>query len=204
LFEPLSLRNTEPLIAGSRRFVFQHPTEPGLLVKVLKVEKGKKIPWLGLRRPNEMVRSFHREIREFLRIRAKIAEGPVPIARIYGIAETDLGTGLLVEKIASSEGGLAPSLKQYVRAHGFTPELRRLVLALCEELIGLNIVAGDINTNNLVVQDLPGGSRVVVVDGIGDKTFLPVNSFSPELNRRSHERRFARVLARLQSLDSGH
>jgi hypothetical protein len=150
-----------------------------------------------------MVRSFQREIGEFLRARARIAEGPLPIVRVFGIVDTDLGTGLLVEKVAGRDGGLAPSLKTRVREHGFDRGLEQRLLALRDEVIRCGIVAGDINTSNIVVgSGADGTDRLVIVDGTGDKTFLPVNSWSPFINRRSHRRRFARLMTRLRELDS--
>jgi hypothetical protein len=207
LLEPLALKNSTPLVSGSRRRVFRHPTEPGLLVKVLISELGAEIPLgipgLHIRRPNEMVRSFRREFGEYLRVRAKIPSGPIPIVRVFGVVETDIGTGLVVERISARDGGLAPSLKTHVRKHGFDPELERSLYALRDALIRLDIVAGDINTNNIVVgSDEAGVPRLVVVDGIGDKTFLPINSLSSWMNRLSHQRRFDRVIRRLWELDS--
>jgi hypothetical protein len=207
LFEPLSFKNVKPLVSGSRRRVFRHPSEPGLLVKVLKSELGAEIqlgiPGLHIRRPNEMVRSFRREFGEYLRVRAKMPIGPIPIVRVFGVVETDIGTGLVVECISGRDGGLAPSLKAHVRKRGFEPELERLLYALRDELTRLDIVAGDINTNNIVVgTGEADAERLVIVDGIGDKTFLPVNSLSSYMNRLSHKRRFDRVIRRLRELDS--
>ena len=207
MFVPLSLKNTRPLKQGSRRHVFQHPREPELLVKVLKSEEGKEfslgLPGLRLRRPNEMTRSFQREIGEFLRVRAQIPQGPLPIARVFGIVDTDLGTGLVVEKIAGQDGGLAPSLKVRVRERGFDDGLKHRILTLRDEVIHCGLVTGDINTNNIVIGcGADGADRLVIVDGIGDKTFLPVNSLIPFINRRSLQRRFARMIIRLRELDS--
>jgi hypothetical protein len=192
---------------GSRRYVFQHPHQPELLVKVLKSEEGKEIslglPGLRLQRPNEMTRSFQREIGESLRARAQIPQGPLPIARVFGIVDTDLGTGLLVERIAGHDGGLAPSLRVRVRERGFDDGLEHRILALRDEVIRSGLVTGDVNTNNIVVGcGADGADRLVIVDGIGDKTFLPVNSLIPFINRRSLRRRFARIIVRLRELDS--
>ena len=207
MFTSLSLKNARPLTQGSRRYVFQHPREPELLVKVLKSEEGKEIslglPGVRLQRPNEMTRSFQREIGEFLRVRTQIPQGPLPIARVFGIVDTDLGTGLLVEKIAGHDGGLATSIKARVLERGFDDNLKHRILTLPDEVIRCGLVTGDINSNNIVVGcGADGADRLVIVDGIGDKTFLPVKSLIPFINRRSLRRRFARMIIRLRELDS--
>lgn len=204
----LVLKDAEPLVQGSRRLVFQHPYDEALLVKVMKSEAGREhavsgLPWLPYRRANEMRRSYMREIGEYLRVRAKFEHEPLPIAKVFGLAETDRGMGIIVEKVCGADGALAQSLKARVHQQGFTGDMEARILALRDEVMRHDVVAGDINTNNIVWRfDSIAGERPVIVDGIGDKTFIPVNSLSRFVNRRSLMRRFRRVIARLKQIDA--
>lgn len=207
-FGVLSLRDTEPLIEGARRRVYQHPGHERLLIKVLQPAEAtfastQKVP-LRIRRRYGIYRTYTRQIDEYIRLRARLRDEDLPIERFFGVVDTDFGLGLVVEKVVDRAGRLAPTLDALVTRHGLSPGLEERILRLRDEVLRLGIITGDLHGGNIVAgHDAARGDRLVIVDGIGTKTFIPVNSLSRYINRRSNLRHFDHVLRRLKVKDAG-
>jgi hypothetical protein len=64
-------------------------------------------------------------------------------------------------------------------------------------------VFGDVSANNIVAADnAEHGRRLVIIDGLSDQLWLPVNSMSRWFNRVYCDRRFARMLRELEAVDA--
>src|ERR1700742_1862307 len=126
----LELSSTEPLAVGHLRHVFQHPENPAYLVKVMRADavsarivKGrwyKRLP-----RTREYI-GYVRELKEYIASQARAESRNAPIARMIGLVDTDLGLGLVAEKVCGPDGKLARTLAAlYAEHHGFDETLER-------------------------------------------------------------------------------
>ncbi|PJI52397.1 hypothetical protein CTI14_42905, partial [Methylobacterium radiotolerans] len=73
------------------------------------------------------------------------------MARIFGLVLTSKGLGLVVERIVDAHGNLAPTLKEVVARHGFSPELRHRVHDFIMALIDAHVIFNDVSASNIVV-----------------------------------------------------
>lgn len=212
----LRLKQTQPIISGSNRHVFQHPDNEGWLVKVIRTDflgnhlesgtgkytKNKRGRSYTFQRRHGVYTSFIRELDEYFAVRARHKEHIPYIQQVFGIVETDFGLGLVVEKLRGRDGRLASTLISLVRSHGFTGEIRAKFNEYIDAIVRHNIITTDFNPRNIVYGiDEKHGERLVLVDGLGEKALIPVNKFSRYINRRSNLRRSLRAIRLLERLD---
>jgi hypothetical protein len=138
----------------------------------------------------------HREIAEFLAFQSKRKNRTVhwPIAKLYGFVETGIGLGLITERLAGPDGGLAPTLSALVLTVRFSPGHEAALRAFFQQLDGCHICMSDLNPRNLVfVGAADGDGRFVAIDGLGCTTFIPLQDWFPSINARRNRRRSAKI-----------
>src|SRR5690606_17668348 len=140
--------HAQVLAKGADRYVFQHPHEPSLLVKVINMEA--YTAYLERRPFKRFYKQFQRdsayrvyldELSEYVTT-TTMPSGVwnVPMARVVGLAQTTLGLGQLVEKITDDDGELAPSLAQVFAREGISPALSAQLDAFFADLIDAHVV----------------------------------------------------------------
>jgi hypothetical protein len=198
----LSLRHATPIATGHLRAVYAHPAQPDWLVKVMlpeAVANWQRAPWYQRLARTGPYRGFVREFKEYLASR-HAADGPSPIARVVGLAPTDLGEGLLVEKVCGPEGALAPTLDAWVRRDGFTTQVQAALDEFLAAMLRHNVIAGDLHAWNVVYGSDPwGGPRLVMIDGFGEKNTIPHCSMNRRHNAQRTRHKFQRMLARTRA-----
>lgn len=174
------------------------------MVKVVRPDRleskwGAGGRWYRRRSRLRQYTGFLRELGEYLALRARCPAGELPLARVVGLVDTDLGLGLgLVAELIELDGQPAPSLTRLVAERGFGAELRSAVEELVARVFDCNIVVTDLRPENLLARRHPDGRlQLVLVDGFGDKTIIPRLAISPWLNRRNTRRRALRLLRQL-------
>ena len=202
----LTLSSVEPIAVGHLRSVYQHPLHANELIKVMRsdaVEKRWNAPGRWAKR---LPRTRHyvqylRELREFIVARARAPEVDVPIARMIGVVDTDLGLGLVSEKVVDESGALAPTLAAVYAKRGFTPELDAALAKFSLDLLAANVIVGDMHAWNIVLgSDSRGGPRLVMIDGFGEKHAIPVSSMSRTINRYRTKRLLKRMVEQVKKL----
>jgi hypothetical protein len=200
----LMLRDTVPIARGHKSFVFQHPTDPELLVKVMQpdvVEErwgSSNRPWYKASRRYGQYMSLRREISEYLAAAVKFPGGVPVLQKLVGLVDTDYGVGVVVEKLVGRDGGLAPTLSTVARQSGVTPELLQKVEQFKNELIKYNIVIGKLHAHNLVLAVRGEEERFVVIDGYGETALIPIHTWSARINAAHTESRIGRLVRKLQ------
>ena len=206
----LALRTAVPLARGTRRDVYQHPVDADLLVKVagqgrpvLAREFGRQFSsWrrrLGLGRLGVRA-EFRRELREIAALRSRLPALPDCIAAIHGVVETDLGPGIVVQKIRSRDGGLAPTLGAQLRRAGLDEARRRQILRAGDCITRSGVRLSNLALHNIVVApDAAHGERLVLIDCVGEKTLVPVQRLCPWYRRHLTAKRLRRLLRRAES-----
>lgn len=203
----IQLGDAQPLASGRYRYVFQHPEHGDRLVKVFRANTPASPgvwyrPW-GSGADNKTLR---RELKEYASLKRKNLHDVTFIQRFFGEVETDKGPGIVVEKLRGKDGGLAPTVMQLVQRQGFTRELRNRMLELRDDVIAHNIIFTDVSGSNIVLAQDHHGERLVIIDGLGDRLWLPVNSMFAKvnhLNRRRHFQRAFEVLERSKPAAGG-
>ena len=206
----LELKQLKPLAAGSTRLVFQHPSKPDLLVKVVRPERvGKRFadrlrPGTRLRVTQRRARQYIyylREINEHLAMHARSEPDAYALTTLHGFAETDMGLGLVTRAVFDRDGRYAPTLAALIRQQRFTAAAQRNLETFIEQIKRSDILVFDLNATNIVYgHDTAHGDHFVLIDGIGEKTLIPVKAVSRLLNRYSkwkHIRRLREEIARL-------
>ncbi|SLN19859.1 hypothetical protein TRL7639_00467 [Falsiruegeria litorea R37] len=188
----LDLTNMQVLKISRNHKIFDHPDRLGMLLKVRRDTPKKKF----FRRPAEIrfgnLRQWNREAAEYL---SAMNRGCVEIKRLagfFGFAMTTEGPALVVEKLTGPDGRLAPTAHSILK--GLKPdapqrrELQRELHELLSDLEKAKIIFGDFSLENIVRADERGG-RLVVVDGIGERTLFPITRFNFTAFRASFSRR---------------
>jgi hypothetical protein len=196
-----------PLAGGGFREIFQHPGDEDMLVKVLRpavLQKGAKAPArLGALRRYGVYTPYVREIREYLAVHARFQTCPPILQKCYGFVDTDRGLGMVVEKLRGRDGGLAPNVVAIVRRDGISRRLWDLCEAFYEEVRRHNLVIGDLNPRNIVWAVEGGADRLTLVDGLGEKTLIPLRSLSAAYNRYQTARCIRRSQLRIMQHAAG-
>lgn len=179
---------------GSQREIYQNPSDPDVLVKVVKAhgrgERGarkssRKMQWLRRFRRFGAYMTFHREIDEYLEQARKVNSDEsfdLPIPRIFGLTHTSNGLGLLVERIANRDGKLSPTLTQLIFSGRLTEAHLRLVDQFFDRCRESHLVLMDINPGNFVITDRSGREEIFCIDGTGEKHFFKIYAASQSLN----------------------
>ena len=203
----LRLSDAVPIASGQIRRIFEHPHDARLLVKVLRPDAIER-RWKGpLRAYKRLARALHysghvRELREYITACARHPQRSAPIARTIGVVETDLGLGLVAEKVVGPGSTLAPTLAtRYASEGGFSSALERDLDELLEGLLACSVIVGDMHAWNIVYgSDSRGGPRFVLVDGFGEKLAIPLTSMSQRFNAHNTRRLYRRMRQQLSQL----
>lgn len=183
----LALADAKPVAQGSARSIYRHPHNTAWLIKILR-------PDLSPARRRRVIASLHRELRAYVDVHLAEPGALEFINPIVGLTKTDLGLGLVVSAVLDENEQLAPTLAGLLRSGAFTPEHNAALERTLEAILASSVVAADLNAHNFVCLRNPDGSpRFVLVDGLGDKTLIPFNSFCPALNRHNKRDRIARL-----------
>jgi hypothetical protein len=202
----LRLAADTPLAVGHLRSVFQHPLRSDELIKVMRADAVASRWNAPARWHKRLPRTRHyvgylRELKEYIGARARAPDVDAPIARMIGVVDTDLGLGLLCEKVVDASGDLAPTLAAVYEKRGFTLELNDALAAFLRGLLDGNVIIGDMHAWNIVHgSDSRGGPRLIMIDGFGEKHAIPISSMSRAINRYRTRRLYRRMLAQLERL----
>jgi len=204
------LRDVAPLANGHLRAVYAHPDRADWLIKVMRPEVvarrwGGKARWYKrLARVRHYATSL-RELKEYIAVMARHPDGDPPIVRPRGLVETDLGLGLVTERIVGDDGGLAPTVLALLReSGGLAPWIDSMLVRLLDELQAHDVIVGDLHVGNIAYgrgpRELarPGAEpRFILIDGYGEKNLLPRCSMSTRFNHWHNRHLFQRMRERL-------
>jgi hypothetical protein len=134
---------------------------------------------------------------EFLVALANATGEPLPIPRIYGILETDLGPGLAVEKVTNGSGEIAPNYEAELLRTGDREKYERLLVELVENINRHRIVLTELkNSNILCVREANGAERLILIDGFGDSSLIPIHSLGRAVSTWWNMRKYRKMLTR--------
>ena len=175
---------SEPIGVGQERACYQHPNDAG---KVIKTQKG------------ESYKQTLRELRLYKTLARRGMGNYEHIPRYYGLVETNLGKGFVVDKIADYDGELSRSLWWHFErgypVSEFLPYLEELRQYLLDNQVMFSV---DMGRFNVLFQRLsPTQARLVVIDGLGDHVAINWLDKFGWIARRKINRRWQRFIGRL-------
>lgn len=194
--KPLQLSTIQPIASGAAKTVYQHPSLPGKLIKIAKVDFLKKQPsgrFSRLPRYWEYVS----QIIEHLAIREQLSPHTSYIENIHGLIDTDLGVGLVVDAITTSNGSLAPTIKEILLENGdFSQQQQSAFEDLLNWVKETNIIIRDFSTNNVVWNETD--NIFVIIDGIGGKPFFSLRNIISSYNLKTNFKKAEKLRHRVQ------
>lgn len=200
--EILRLSQAAPIARGSERLVYAHPIDKDRLVKVLIPQSEQELA-PGFRRfsqtyfPGLRLRACRKEWNEYQRV-TRLKGARVPLAKLDSWIDTDLGPGIVIEKIVDQSGELAPSLRELVTEKRFGTAELALLNTFLDQMYGIGIRAGDASVKNIVFGYRPNSNtrEALLIDGWGDIHAIPVRSMGRWANGLGLDDSFKRVSRR--------
>ncbi len=195
----IDLSESQPIANGTVRSVFDFPGQPDLLIKVFTRSQdrvshrlGKRLVWRLF--PEAQYRSTLKELECELRVSLKLGADieHSPLSRMLGVVQTTRGAGVVVERIAGLDGGLAPKLSEVCRG-GLDATALEALNVFVGQMFDLHIVARDIKRSNIVYGTRGAGQACFLIDGYGERNLIPLRSLSQRLNDRSLNKQFALI-----------
>lgn len=196
---------------GASRNLFENRMYPDILIKTVKPAaqtpggnrkvKSKLFFFKKWRRFGAYM-VFRRELEEYLNLARKFTgeQKELPIAKIYGFAQTSQGLGMIVERVASRDGSLAPTLRRLIQERLFEQKHLDALNEFFNEAVRFHIVMMDCNLGNFVWCDAKESRpRVICVDGTGEKSPIGLNAMSNLFNRIKLRRYQARLHAQIRT-----
>jgi hypothetical protein len=176
--------SSKPIGTGKERACYIHPEDPR---KAVKIPKGKI---------DEQTR---RDIRFYRKLEKRALGEYLYIPRYYGVCETNLGKGIVVDLIRNYDGEISRPLNWYlaqnVPIEDFDAYLEELKQFFLQTLVIFN---HDMHVGNLLFQRTSTRSaRLVAIDGLGDVVAIDWLNRFPFLVRRKITRRWSRFIARV-------
>jgi hypothetical protein len=177
---------SEPIGVGQERICYRHPEDAA---KVVKIQKG------------ESDKQTRRELELYKNLSRRKMSNFEHIPRYYGMTQTNLGEGFVVDLIADFDGAVSKSLwwhfEQGYPVAEFLPYLDELRQYLLDNLVVFSVDMGRYNI--LFQKTSPQQARLVVIDGLGNHTAINWLDNIAYFARRKINRRWQRFIDRLQN-----
>ena len=191
----IELTGATPFASGDNRLCFRHPDFPDRCIKILREGRARSLqassPFYKRAMREAYFDDNRREYRAYQQ--PAIVRGNAAydrhIARCFGWVETSLGNGLVTDFIADSEDEPAQTLEAYVASNGLDEPVRQAVDEFCEFLRRSLVLTKNLMPHNLVLAEDGGDLRLVLIDGLGLSTVLPLAKYVGYFARRHVEKR---------------
>ncbi len=186
---------------GGRRYCFVHPDYAGKCVKTLSPngdpqKRRKAAVWYKKLRPLSMFDDNQRELRSFRQLESCGERVWEHFPRCYGIQPTNRGDGIVTDLIRDADGQISKTVRQYVKAHGKTPELLAALNRFFAMLLEQRVITRDVLDHNIVVQVGADDLTIYMIDGFGSSDFLNLTHWLPALGMRKISRKQRRFKSR--------
>lgn len=188
---------------GGRRLCFVHPQDPGKCVKVARQDAQRTIRTRRNLIPQQWRREYDNNAHErkiltelFRRVGPEAAEC---LPRCYGMTETDLGPGLVLDLMRDHDGGIARSIRELITTGLDLAQLRPAFDEFGRLFLQHRIVTRQLLDHNIVARHkADGGWQLYLIDGLGDPAWLPVTQWIPALAKARIQKNLTAAWARFE------
>jgi len=118
------------------------------------------------------------------------------LAKWYGMVETNLGSASETELILN-DGEIAETLETYLFREGLTPEIQEALKTFETWLRTHLVLTKNIIPHNVVIKKENSSLILVIIDGLGCKSFIPLPKYSRFFARIYVERRIKLMWSRI-------
>jgi len=189
--QKLVLTDEDLLAKGNDRYVFQHPHDSQLLIKVV-------IP--GIVKYKSKVREVYRDVKE---CKPKNPTDSLYIQKIEGLVETNRGVGQVIVKECDEHSDIAPTLYQLALNKELDAGKLQKLNAFLAWFVTTGVIINSLHCKNIVYawDSARQEYRFKVIDGFGDKTLFQLSKLSGVIrdkNKLKCLKRMLRDLNRLQ------
>lgn len=182
----------EPVAQGMSREIYTCPDAPELLYKVTKpmpaprrfFHRSKLLS--ALRRRYKHFVPFMRECREYKRVASEGSETRKHLQQLKAVVQTDRGPAMLVKAVKGDGNQLGMTVKKLIEKGKYDLRTQHLMQEFLEWFESSSVVAADVHLDNIVYDE--NSNAMVLIDGIGDKTFIPLRAWIPILNKSYKKR----------------
>jgi hypothetical protein len=205
----LELHSQKPIAVGKTRYIYEFPGKPQLLVKVHRpvsapddASRFKK--WFAKAEDRFIYKTgYMRELNIYLDSRYGQQDPMVKhIAPIGGFVDTDMGIGMVVSAIRDKQGNLAPTLNDLLKQKRMNRSRIEKAKAILDKIENSNLVLGDLNPDNLVLEQSEDGTEdFYLIDGLGERTFIPIQYLSNWVRKKRKHEFVIKVRNRLEQLE---
>ncbi len=182
----LNLETLKIIGEGGYKLVYQHPVYADRVIKVMRPERvaadGGFTKHGPLKRNSfqGVYRQFRREIIQYLQLcKNNYLNHSIsfPIETPSELVMTSKGVGLVAEKILAPDGSVK-SLASIVNNKEFSEKHSVALDKFFADCRRLHVVYGEVNPYGIMYTESRNGrAEFVLVDGIGEKLFIPVRSW---------------------------
>lgn len=203
----LHVQDLQPFGIGGRRLCLVHPNDAGKCVKVLRRDEKRTVRSRRNFIPSFLRREYDNNAHEY-RVLGELfgrigGEAGRFLPRCYGMVDTDMGRGLVVDLIRDCDGKISRSLRELI-SEGESPQVfRPAFTVLAEFLVRHLVVTRALLDHNIVARKHGDGSwQLYLIDGLGDPAWLPLARFFPSMARNRIRRRLEEAWGRFERLSS--
>lgn len=202
----LRLAGLTPFGVGGRRLCFVHP---GDLHKCVKVPRQDDRRTIRMNRRTLIPARFRRfydnnanEMRALNHLFRKIGPGAARhLPRSYGMFPTDLGPGLVLDLVRDADGRISRSLRELLSTGFAVDEFREAFDELGEFLLTHHVLTRALLDHNIVAEHRADGRwRLYLIDGLGDRAWLPIAEWIRSLGQAKVRRRLNEAWRRFEKL----
>ena len=155
--DQIILKKSNFLAEGASQRIFPHPENDQQLIKIpfddgkggQKNRIRKLVRYSFWRYGN--YKSWHDDYEQYIAITGRLNKLPTFVPRLYGFVETNLGCGMVVEKVSASNGNLAKTLGEYRDSNEDLPAIRAAINVFFDAFIESHCVATDLHLRNIEV-----------------------------------------------------
>lgn len=171
---------------GNHRYVYRFPNDEQLLIKLVEHDGGPELQtgfrgYLKRYLPHARYRHLFCEIEHESRIqlRAMLKGIRSPIAPIRGVTVSNKVLGLLVKQVSQKNGNVGLTFDELLEQGKFDEKALGALNEFAQSFFALGVIAGDVNTRNIVWGDFNNELVPFLVDGYGDRNFIPIKTYVP-------------------------
>lgn len=186
----LTLTDDDLLARGNDRYVFQHPQDSRLLIKVV-------IP--GIPKYKSKIREVYRELKE---CKPRNEVDALFLQRMQGLVETNKGIGQVIVKEADEQNNIARTLYQLAKDHELDAEKLSKLNAFLAWFVNTNVIINSLHCKNIVYawDSARQEYRFKIIDGFGDKTFIQLSKLSSAIRDKNKIKCLKRMLRDLHNI----
>lgn len=189
--QKIVLTDEDLLAKGNDRYVFQHPHDSQLLIKVV-------IP--GIVKYKSKLREVYRDVKE---CKPNNQTDSLYIQKIEGLVETNRGVGQVIVKECDEHSDIAPTLYQLALNKELDAGKLQKLNAFLAWFVTTGVIINSLHCKNIVYawDSARQEYRFKVIDGFGDKTLFQLSKLSGVIrdkNKLKCLKRMLRDLDRLQ------